>query len=135
MELSLAGKIAEGLDLGANYTWQVRHIRTPDNVAPLQLTGDPMYKGFIYIDWQALPDFTVTPNLSLASNRWTSNTAGKLYFKTGAFALAGISFDYRVAGHFDINAGIKNLFDQNYQLTAGFPEPGRSFFLGLRYRQ
>jgi iron complex outermembrane receptor protein len=125
----------EGLDLGANYTWQVRHIHTPGNVAPLQLTGDPMYKGFIYLGWQALPDFTITPNLSLASNRWTSDTAGKLYFKTGAFALAGILLDYRVADHFDINAGVKNLFDENYQLTAGFPEPGRNFFMQLRYRQ
>lgn len=134
-ELSLTGEIMEGLNLGANYTWQVRHIDTPGNVTPLQLTGDPMHKGFIYLDWQALPDFTITPNLSLASNRWTSNTAGTQYFKTGAFALAGLSLNYRFADHFDINAGVKNLFDENYQLTAGFPEPGRTFFMQLRYRQ
>lgn len=135
LEASLVGQITDDLDLGGNFTYQVRHIHTPSDVTPLQLTGDPMYKGFVYLDWQALPDLTITPNLSLASNRWTSNTAGTLYFKTGAFALAGLSLDYRFADHFDINAGVKNLFDENYQLTAGFPEAGRTFFLQLRFKQ
>lgn len=134
-EASLAGEITDGLDFGANYTLQVRHIHIPANVAPLQLTGDPMHKGFVYLDWRALPGLTITPNLSLASNRWTSNTAGTQYFKTGAYALLGFAVDYQFLDHFDINAGIRNLTDENYQLVAGFPEAGRTYFLELRFRQ
>lgn len=84
---------------------------------------------------EALPDLTVTPNLSLASNRWTTNTAGTLYYKSGAFALLGVSVDYRFTEKFDINVGIRNIADQNYQLVGGFPEQGRTFFAGLRYKQ
>lgn len=135
MEAAVSGQIADDLELGANYTYQIRHIDTPATVAPLQLTGDPMYKGFVYLNWAMTPDITVSPNLSLASNRWSSNTAGTLYFKTGAFALLGLSANYRFDDRFDLNAGVKNLLDENYQLTAGFPEAGRSFFLALRYRQ
>ena len=108
---------------------------TPANVAPLQLTGDPGHKGFLYLTWNALPDLSVTPNLSLASNRWASNTAGTLFFKTGAYALLGLSADYRFADKFDVNVGVKNLTDENYQLMGGFPEAGRTFFAELRFKQ
>jgi iron complex outermembrane receptor protein len=135
LETAITGQVADDLALGANYTYQARHIHTPANVAPLQLTGNPEHKAFIYLNWAAMPDLTISPSLSLASNRWTSNTAGTRYFKTGAFALAGISAEYRFADHLDVSVGVKNLFDANYQLMDGFPEAGRSFFLGLRYRQ
>jgi len=28
--------------------------------------------------------------------------------------------------------GVRNLFDQNYQLASGYPEPGRSYYASLR---
>ena len=31
-----------------------------------------------------------------------------------------------------LEVGAKNLFDENYQLTAGFPREGRIFFTVLR---
>ena len=135
LEAETLGQISDDLSLGANYTYQIRHISVPANVAPLQLTGNPAHKGFVWMNWEALPDLTVTPSVSLASNRWTTNTAGTLYYKSGAFALLGVSFNYRFKEKFDINAGIRNIADQNYQLVGGFPEQGRTFFVGLRYRQ
>jgi iron complex outermembrane receptor protein len=135
MELAASGAITDKLVVGGNYTWQVRHVRTPGNVAPLQLTGDPMYKAFLYANWMALPGFTITPTLDWASNRWTSNTAGTLYFKTGMFYNFGMAADYHLTGNIDINAGVKNIADDNYQLAAGFPEAGRSYFVELRFAQ
>lgn len=71
----------------------MRHIHTPANVTGSKLTGVPTHKAFAGLSWQATPKLTVTPNLSLASNRWTSNTAGTLYYKSGAFALRdGVGF-------------------------------------------
>jgi iron complex outermembrane receptor protein len=134
-EVSVVGAISEDLEIGANYTYQIRHIHTPANVAPLQLAGDPQYKGFIYLNWSAAPGLTVSPNLSLASNRWTSNTAGTVYFKTGAYALLGLTANYQLTDRFDVNVGLRNLTDQNYQLAAGFPEPGRTVFMQLRFKQ
>jgi iron complex outermembrane receptor protein len=134
-EVSLTGQLTDDILVGGNYTYQIRHIHTPANVTPLQLTGDPGHKGNVYVTWNVLPELSVTPNLQLASNRWTANTAGTVYFKTGSYALGGISANYRFLENFDINAGVKNLFDQNYQLVDGFPAEGRTFFLQLRFRQ
>ena len=134
-EAETQGRLTDNLTMGANYTYQVRHIDLPPNVAPLQLTGDPMHKGFVWLTWDPTSDLSFTPNLSLASNRWATNTAGTLYFKTGAFALMGLSADWRFADKFDLNVGAKNLFDQNYQLMGGFPEAGRTYFMELRFRQ
>jgi iron complex outermembrane receptor protein len=87
------------------------------------------------LSWAASDDFHVTPNLELASNRWTVTTNGATYYKTGAYGLLGVSFNYAFADRFDLNFGARNLFDSNYQLASGFPEAGRSFFAELRFRQ
>lgn len=134
-EAALSGALLDDLSGGINLTYQVRHIITPVGVAPLQLTGDPMYKGFAYLDWAVTDDLVVTPNITMASNRWSSNTAGTVYFKTGGNVLPGLSVDYHFLDYFDINAGVKNLLDANYQLASGFPDQGRTFFMELRFRQ
>lgn len=36
-------------------------------------------------------------------------------------------------GRLKVNGQIRNLFDESYQSVKGYPMPGRSFFLGLRY--
>lgn len=134
-EASLSGALRDDLQAGFNYTWQARAISTPANVAPVQPTGNPGHKAFAYLSWAATPQFHVTPNLELASNRWTVTTNGASYYKTGAFGLLGVSFNYAFAERFDFNFGARNLFDSNYQLASGFPEAGRSFFAELRFRQ
>ena len=134
LEAAVSGMIRDDLEGGVNYTFQARRIRIPANVAPLQLTGVPGHKAFAYLSWAASSDFTVTPNLQLASNRWTVTTNGATYYKTGAFALLGVSFNARLAGRFDVNFGLRNMMDSHYQLTSGFPEQGRTFFAELRFR-
>lgn len=134
LEASLTGTLRADLTAGANYTYLIRHLETP-GTQPMPLTGVPGHNAFAWLAWNASPDFTVTPNLELASNRWTVTTNGATYYKTGAFGLLGVSFNWHFADGLDLNFGARNLMDSGYELTAGFPEPGRSVFAQLRFRQ
>lgn len=58
--------------------------------------------------------------------------------KTGGFTTADLNiskniFDFQKYGKITLKAGIKNLFNKDYEYVQGYPMPGRSFFLGVRY--
>lgn len=42
-------------------------------------------------------------------------------------------FSMDKAGSFSLKADIRNLFNEDYSVVEGYPSPGRSFFVGLRY--
>ena len=132
-ELALTAQIASTFSLGGNYTYTHRDLKDPTNSA-FEPTGVPTHKAFAWADWAPLDGLHILPNADIASNRWTVNTAGTLYYRTGSYVLANLTMKYDLREGVEISAGGRNLFDKSYMLTDGFPEPGRSFFLGLQVK-
>ncbi|TCM20451.1 iron complex outermembrane receptor protein [Novosphingobium sp. PhB165] len=132
-EIALTAKLANTLSLGGNYTYTHRDLDDPTNSA-FQPTGVPTHKAFVWADWSPLDGLHVLPNADIASNRWTVNTAGTRYYRTGSYALANLTVNYALYRGVEVGAGVRNLFDDYYVLTDGFPEPGRSFFLSFQYK-
>ena len=133
LELSVTAALTDSLTLGGNYTLVRRDLDDPTNAA-FHPTDVPTSKGFIYADWRPVARLHVLPNLDLASDRWTVNSAGTHYFKTGSYVLANLRIDYQLTDQVEVGVGGRNLFDVTYQLVDGFPEPGRSFFASIRAR-
>lgn len=119
--------------LGANYTWTRRNLNDPSNTG-FEPIGVPTHKAFVYADWQALPRLHLIPSVDIASDRWTVDSAGTNYYRTGSYIDASLRVDYEVNEHLAIGAGVRNAFDDLYYLTDGFPEAGRRFFLTARLR-
>ncbi|MPT49347.1 MAG: TonB-dependent receptor [Sphingobium sp.] len=138
VEFAGAVTILPGVDLGANYTWVKRDL-TYRGSGNFRMTGVPTHKGFVYLNWAVTDRLKIVPNADLASNRWTLFTAtpagqAARYYRTGAYANIGIRADYAVTDQIELGVGAKNLLDDYYVLTDGFPEQGRSFFASIRVK-
>jgi iron complex outermembrane receptor protein len=131
-EASIKAQPTSTLTLSGNYTYTRRDVDNPATHG-FELTGVPLNKAFLYADWSVLPTLAVTPSVDIASNRGTTNTAGTLYFPTGAYVLANLGLRWRITDHVEAQAGVKNIFDRNYQLAYGFPEPGRTEYVTLHF--
>jgi iron complex outermembrane receptor protein len=138
VELSIAATVLPGLDIGMNYTGIKRDLGDPSNPV-FRPTGVPTHKGFAYADWAPVEALHIVPSVDIASDRWTLFTATPAtqptrYYRTGAYVNAAIRVDYAITQALEIGVGGRNLFDDYYTLTDGFPEPGRTLFASVRFR-
>ncbi|WP_447761183.1 TonB-dependent receptor plug domain-containing protein [Sphingopyxis panaciterrae] len=140
-EIALTAHVTPTLELGANYTYTHRafDIGTPaaGTVVPVfRLTDVPTHKGFAYASWSPFGGLTIVPSVDFASNRTTLGTFSPIvdYYRTGSYVQANLRIDYALRDGIQIGVGARNLFDDNYILTDGFPEPGRSLFASIRAR-
>lgn len=135
LELNVSAKVLPSLELGGNYTWTHRDFtitaaEATTRVPNFMLTGVPEHKGFAYLRWTPLAGLDVMPNIAVASSQWSPLvTSQNSYVRTGSYVLGNISVDYTVRKGLQLGFGVRNLFDDNYSLADGYPEPGRSFFL------
>ncbi len=134
VEGSLSVAATDTLDLGANYTW-IRRDFTDPSIAAFEATGVPTHKAFAWAEWSPVAGLSVVPSLEIASDRWTVDETGTLYYRTGGYVQGNLRIDYELTGGLVIGAGVRNAFDDHYVFTDGFPEPGRSFFLTARLRR
>ena len=58
----------------------------------------------------------------------------RVYYQLGAYTLANISADYEFRPGVTLNFTGHNLSDQNYSLTDGYPEQGRTFTVGMKMK-
>jgi iron complex outermembrane receptor protein len=145
VELGFTANLNAQIQFGANFTWIHRSFTITKPTDPLeivpgfQLTDVPTNKAFVWANWSPLAGLSLVPNLDIASDRTTvtsssSTTLAPIYYRTGHYVLANLRIDYALNDYATIGIGGRNLFDYNYTLADGYPEPGRTLFASLRLR-
>ncbi len=140
-EVAASWAVNDRLDLSANYTYLDASIVDP-SIIGLRIADIPRHKAYLALDWQATDSLTVTPSLEIYGPRWSDPAAGQpggasptyTYVRMGGFGLANLSASWAVTPTASVDFGVRNLFDRDVQVVAGYPEAGRSFFLTSQIR-
>lgn len=129
-EASVRSSIGQRFTVSANYTYLSRKNTSRPEFIPIDT---PRHKLYAALTARLLPRLMIVSDLLYEAVRWTQNDAG-LYLRASTFANAGLSAEFDVGSGVSVQGGVSNLFDRNYFLMEGYPEPGRSGFVNLRYR-
>ncbi|MBM3552224.1 MAG: TonB-dependent receptor [Alphaproteobacteria bacterium] len=141
-EISADYFLREDFSLGGNLTLIRRRLdappalffsgRTLTGIVTLQPIGVPDAKLIFYAGYRPIRELTITPNIEMATSRWTSVSTGLVYYRTNPYLLTNLNVDYQPTDNVKFQAGVRNLFDELYTVTDGYPSPGRSFYVATK---
>lgn len=114
----------------ANYTFINRSSVQPSG---LQLPGTPKHKAIGTATFRAPRSVLLLATARYESGRISQDDAG-VFGPASRFATADIAGVVPIKAGFDVQAGVKNLFDRNYFYVEGYPEFGRTWYFNARYR-
>lgn len=130
-EISGEWDVMPALTLGGNYTYLHRSLDDPQRPG-LKPVGTPEQLAYLYAHWRPLQRLTITPGIELSDSRWSSNRFEDVFTSVSGFTLFNLNVEYEFNNRTSVSVGIRNLFDKNYELADGYPEPGRTFHLSTR---
>lgn len=129
LELAAAYFPMEGLELGGNYTYLKASGKNDGKSATIY--DLPKHKAAFYVDYMIRPNVGIYLSQELLSSRY-SNAFEET--KLGGFGLTHVKVSYQPLSSLNLEAGVRNLFDRNYEYREGYPEEGRVFFANARYK-
>jgi iron complex outermembrane receptor protein len=125
VELGLRATPAAWLNWGGNLTLMSQKNRSDPQVRNL---GVPDRKLFLFARVQPHEALDLQATLEHNSSRWASNTLA-----LPGYAVAGLKLSWRAMRGLSFELGGDNLADKHYELDAGFPSAGRTWYANLRY--
>ncbi len=129
VELELALKPTDRLDLRANYSLVDARIKSPGAEFDNRLALRPRNTANLSIDWQTPFGATLGASLALVGDSFDnqSNTV-----RLDGYALAGLRASVPVGGTFELFGRVENLFDTQYEIVRTYGTYGRNAHIGVR---
>ncbi|WP_232074115.1 TonB-dependent receptor plug domain-containing protein [Spirosoma aureum] len=123
-DVSVKVPISADVQAGAQYSYIHRqNLSNPD----LKFVDVPDHKIFVYAQAQFLRRAALVGSVDYNSARYSTSYG----IQAGSFLVANVKGSVRLQRYVSLEGGINNLFDRNYALAEGFPEPGRNFFVNV----
>jgi vitamin B12 transporter len=122
--IEIVGRLAEQWFVRANFTNQLAR----DANTGLDVIYIPRQQANVELSYQWAPGSAVTAVVTYVGDRF-ANAANTL--RVPGYWLTGLNATWALGEGYSLLAGIDNLFDVSYQASLGFPEPGRTVYVGL----
>ncbi len=133
-ELSVGFRPSGAFEAGLGYTYLDRKNVTNPAV---KLTSTPRNRVSGHVKVQALPTLHILASVQSQDALWDTyaNLAKQsVTARLGGFTTANLSVGWKATAALQVDAGFTNLIDRNYQLSTGYPMPGRMGFANARLR-
>lgn len=125
-EIDVQTRPTDAATAGANYTLLKReNLSNPD----VKFPDTPEHKIMLYASYSPFTVFDVAASMEYNSERYS--TSDGVYI-AAPFALYNVKTSLNLPQGVTMDAGIQNLFDRNYTLSEGYPEPGRMYYATMR---
>lgn len=130
LELGAEAFINSWVSVGATASfmdWDTdANTRTMEN-----LTDAPKVVGNIYAEVMPTERLSIVPEVYMTSDFYNSANPDAANKKSAGFAVFNLKAAYDISKNITVEAGVKNLLDQDYYYNYYFPEAGRTYFVGL----
>lgn len=113
--------------LGLDYAWlEVENTSNPD----LKPIGAPEHRLVGYAELKPTPKWTFVPSVEYSSSRYATSDG----VEVDGFWAANLHARVTLPRNFTLDAGVQNVFDEDYELAEGYPEEGRNYYANVSYR-
>jgi iron complex outermembrane receptor protein len=113
----------------ANYTYLNRENQSVPEILPIDV---PKHKLFGYVEYSPFSVLDLIATGEYNSSRFSSTFGDRV---ADNFTVFNLKASWRPLEHVEADLGVNNLADNEYAYEEGFPEPGRTYFLNLKYSQ
>lgn len=142
MSLNLSRVDAEGMEVTlrwrphpdwtalADLTWQ--DVRNSDSTRPLR--NHPEHFGSLRLAWRPGSNLSLQLEGRYVGPSFDEQIPVPQLDSVDGYEVLDLALSWNWAGPWQVRARIDNLTDRDYESFVGFPHPGRSARIGLRYR-
>lgn len=97
-----------------------------------KLTQLPEETSTLYAVISPVEGLSIIPQVNISSGfYWSTSSGDDPYRMAPGFTTVDLKAVYEINKNFSVEAGVKNLLDKEYAYSAYYPEPGRTFFMGV----
>ncbi|WP_420149027.1 TonB-dependent receptor plug domain-containing protein [Spirosoma sp.] len=123
-DVSLNVPVSMAFQTGAQYSYIHReNLSNPE----LKFVDVPDHKVLVYAQAQIIRRIALIGSVEYNSDRYSTSYGTQ----AASFVVANAKVSVRLQRYVSLEGGINNIFDRNYALAEGFPEPGRNYFVNL----
>ncbi len=131
-EINLQSGWLHNNDFELHYTWLHAQDRSEDRTSN-HLEYQPKHNLYISDQYTFNPYLSVFCSMMVYSERYYQDSDDYMNWNTvGGFCTVDLKLIAKLTKYFTLEAGARNLFDEDYSYTHGYPREGRTFFTIVR---